>query len=59
MPKPKLPTEKFKSKKVEIRFTEKQHLHLKRLAKANDCTVSDYIRSCIDFFTRMKHDERI
>lgn len=49
MPKPKLLLEKYKGKKVEIRFTEHQKKRITQIAKINKMTTSDFIRFCIAY----------
>lgn len=59
MPKTKYPNERFKGKKIEIRFTQQQYLHIKELAQLNECTTSEYIRLSIAYFTKMKHNKTL
>lgn len=58
MPKPSLPPELFKSKKVEVRYTEKEFQALVNLANENKMTVSQFIRQCVQEWARAKIAKR-
>lgn len=54
MPKPPLPPEMYRGKKVEIRYNEKEYLALSNLAQANGITISQLIRKCVKEWARLR-----
>jgi len=47
MPKPPLPPEKYKSKKAEIRMTEKEYQALSNIATSQNMTISQFMRKLL------------
>jgi hypothetical protein len=57
MPKPPLPPEMYRGKKVEVRYNEKEYLALSNLARANGITISQLIRKCVQEWARAKMEK--
>jgi hypothetical protein len=58
MPKPPLPPEMFKGKRVEVRWTEKEFQALVNMANNSGMTVSELIRKCVQEWAREKMKKR-
>jgi predicted HicB family RNase H-like nuclease len=58
MPKPPLPPDIFKGKKIEVRYNEKEYQALLNLAKGNGMTISQFIRKCVQEWAQSKMEKR-